>query len=136
MQRICVGALVAKREGDVHILLDHRSPARSFFPNVWDLPGGHCEPGESCEQALVRELQEEIGITPTTWRPLGHLYETVPGSGESLVLHLYEVTSWTGEPGIQAPEEHDELAWFSIDEVCTLALAHPSYPCWSRCVGI
>ena len=136
MGRVCVGALVARDEGGVRILLGHRSATRPFFPNVWDLPGGHCEPGESREQTLVRELQEELGITPAAWRPLGDLHETVPGSDASVVLHLYEVTAWTGEPVIRAPEEHDELAWFRIDDACTLALAHPSYARWFRRLAV
>jgi len=84
----------------------------------------------------VRELQEEIGITPTAWRPLGDLYGTVPGSGESVVLHLYVVTAWTGEPVIRATDEHDDLAWFSVDDACNLALANPSYPRWFRRVAV
>ena len=136
MHRICVGALVARDEGEVRILLGHRSASRAFFPNVWDVPGGHCEPGESREQTLVRELQEEIGITPTAWRPLGDLHGTVPGSDETVVLHLYEVTAWSGQPVIRAPEEHDDLAWFSVDDACGLALAHPGYPHWFRRIAV
>jgi 8-oxo-dGTP diphosphatase len=132
LTRICVGAVVARHERGVSILLGHRAATRTFFPNVWDLPGGHCEPGESCEQALVRELQEEIGITPTAWRPLGDLNATEPGSDESVVLHLYAIIEWIGEPVNMALHEHDELAWFSVDDACKLVLAHPEYPHWFR----
>ena len=46
------------------VLLGRRSPGRAFFPDVWDLFGGHVEPGEAHRETLVRELQEELGITP------------------------------------------------------------------------
>jgi 8-oxo-dGTP pyrophosphatase MutT (NUDIX family) len=49
------------------ILLGLRSATRTFYPDVWDLFGGHVEPGESHEETLVRELHEELGITPTKW---------------------------------------------------------------------
>lgn len=38
-----------------------RSPTRRLFPNCWDIPGGHVEPGEGDEEALARELEEETG---------------------------------------------------------------------------
>lgn len=47
------------------ILLGQRSPNREFYPNVWDVFGGHMEPGEQQPQTLARELKEELGITPT-----------------------------------------------------------------------
>src|SRR5580693_7018199 len=49
------------RDGN-RILLCHRSPRRRWYPDVWDLPGGHVEPGEPPGAALARELREELGI--------------------------------------------------------------------------
>ena len=54
---------------DLMILLAKRSANRTFYPNVWDLPGGHIEVGESPKTALVREFEEELG---TLRRPLSH----------------------------------------------------------------
>lgn len=45
-----------------HVLLCHRHPQRRWYPNVWDLPGGHVEPHEDPRDALERELREELGI--------------------------------------------------------------------------
>jgi mutator protein MutT len=57
----CAGLLI--RDG--YILLGKRCTNRISFPNVWDLPGGRQEQGESLDQILHRELQEELGIIPT-----------------------------------------------------------------------
>ena len=132
MARICVGALVTERDGDVRILLGQRAADRAFYPGVWDIPGGHCARGETLEQALVRELQEEVGVTPTAWRRLSTLRRKLPGRDERLVLHVYAVTDWTGKPQNRLPEEHADVAWFGIDEACRLPLAHADYPALFR----
>ena len=42
------------------VLLVHRSPTRRAYPDLWDLPGGHVEAGESELKALAREMDEEL----------------------------------------------------------------------------
>src|SRR5438093_3032254 len=98
MQQICVGALLVRRDEGLWILLGRRSVARAFFPDVWDVPGGHCEPGETPEQALFRELYEEVGVLPTAWRLLERIDVPAQASGEAMSLYFYEVTAWTGRP--------------------------------------
>jgi 8-oxo-dGTP diphosphatase len=106
------------------ILLGQRSASRAFYPGVWDLFGGHVEPGESHEQTLVRELVEEVGITPTAWTFLETLHEaSIP-----LTAHLYLVTAWTGTPTNRQPEEHSAIDWFTLAQVTGLNLADASYP--------
>src|SRR5262249_55092900 len=61
-RRMIVGGLLV-RHGT--LLLGKRSPQRTLAPNLWDVFGGHVEPGESAEAALVRELDEELGIRAT-----------------------------------------------------------------------
>ena len=131
--RVCVGAVLVRcegrrRDGPPLVLLGKREAKRAFYPNVWDVLGGHLEPGEAAEQALVRELREEAGVTPTAWHPLGAFRGPLPGGDESILLHLYAVTSWTGVPGNRSPEEHTEISWFAVEDACRLALAHPDYP--------
>ena len=53
-------AALLRRRG--RALLCHRSPHRLWYPDAWDLPGGHVESPENPEQALMRELREELGI--------------------------------------------------------------------------
>jgi 8-oxo-dGTP diphosphatase len=131
-ERICVGAVLVRnqdrrRDGPPHVLLGKREARRAFYPGVWDVLGGHLEPGETAEQALIRELREEVGVTPTEWRPLSEFREALPGGDGPIVLHLYAVTSWTGMPRNRSPREHSEISWFSVEDACRLALAHPAY---------
>jgi 8-oxo-dGTP diphosphatase len=121
MSHEVVAALIIQSE---KILLGQRSPTRKYYPNVWDIFGGHVEPGEEQEQTLVRELQEELGITPTQWTYLETFQEPV----EQLTLHLYLVTAWTGTPLNRQPDEHSAIGWFSLAQATQLPLAHPSYP--------
>ena len=74
MVHYIVGGLIVQSD---RILLGHRSERRAFYPNVWDVFGGHMEPGEQPEETLVREIQEELGITPTLWTDLETIRESV-----------------------------------------------------------
>src|SRR5436309_1462601 len=49
------------------VLLARRSAGRQAYPNRWSFPGGHVEAGESLDDALIRELREEIGVTPLSF---------------------------------------------------------------------
>jgi 8-oxo-dGTP diphosphatase len=114
------------------ILLGQRSATRRFYPGVWDVFGGHIEPGEQQQQTLVRELQEELGITPTQWKYLETI--AVPPSAfreeqtDPLILHLYLVMSWEGRPVNLQLDEHSAIGWFSLAEAVQIPLADPRYP--------
>jgi 8-oxo-dGTP diphosphatase len=117
MHEVVVGALVC--EG--RVLLVHRSSSRRAYPNVWDLPGGHIERGESERRALARELHEELGIQAVTGS-LSHLCRLSAGHGaESLLLSAWLVGDWHGTPENVAPDEHDEIRWFRPEELPPLA---------------
>jgi len=128
-----VGAVLVRRADhgrDVPslVLLGRRAASREFYPDVWDVLGGHLEPEETGEQALVRELREEIGVTPTAWATLGEFRELLPDGNGSIVLHLHAVTSWDGSLRNLSPEEHSVVSWFAAEDACRLKLAHSSYP--------
>ncbi|MGC5018961.1 NUDIX domain-containing protein [Micromonospora sp. DT47] len=80
----CAGALIVDDDG--RIFVQRRSPERRLFPNVWDIVGGHLEPGEEIEDALRREVTEETGWTV------------------SHVLAEFAEFRWTGDDGLDRVE--------------------------------
>ncbi len=132
MPRVCVGALVVTGGDEPRLLLGKRAAGRAYYPGVWDVPGGHREPGETDEQTLVRELEEELGVTPTAWWPLAELREEGAADGDALVLRVYAVTAWAGTPRNRLPDEHDAIGWFTLAEARALDLAHPALPALLR----
>lgn len=117
MTRIAVALLV--RDG--RALLAHRHPDRQWYPDCWDLVGGHVEPGETPEQAVVRECREEVGVEIADPTPFAMAFDD-----PTLEVHPFVVTRWVGEPANVAPDEHDELRWFTVDEIASLTLADPA----------
>jgi 8-oxo-dGTP diphosphatase len=119
LTEVAAGILIAAGS----VLLCHRHPSRRSYPDVWDFPGGHVDEGETPQSALIRELQEELGIKaivpPQVWRVLD-------GAGQYR-LHLFLVRQWSGEIVNADTNEHDDLAWFEEAEVHALKLAHDSY---------
>ncbi|MDC0403610.1 8-oxo-dGTP diphosphatase MutT [Porticoccaceae bacterium] len=63
---------------------------------LWEFPGGKLEPGESAEQALARELKEELGIAVVVGKCLRR--EQHDYSDKSVELTFFEVTQWQGDP--------------------------------------
>lgn len=112
MHLVVVGALIC----DDRVLLAHRRPDKHAYPNVWDLPGGVIETGESELDALTRELNEELGVQIVT-SSASHLCRLTAGPAEEpALLSAWLVHDWQGTPANVAPEEHDDIGWFSVEE--------------------
>ncbi len=120
---IVVAALLFRES---QVLLCHRTPMRQWFPNVWDLPGGHVERDESLHAALARELHEELGIQIDTIDLPAE--PDVVVADDNLTLSIWSVPTWKGEPTNCAPEEHDSIGWFDVDEIGSMPLALVGYP--------
>jgi 8-oxo-dGTP diphosphatase len=83
-----------------------RRPEGVRMAGFWEFPGGKIDPGEGPEQALVRELEEELGVLgarPVFWRELTHEYPEFP-----VRLRFFHVYDFEGEP---EPREGQTLRW-------------------------
>ncbi len=106
MKTVLVSA-VALIDIDGRVLLAQRPKGKSMA-GLWEFPGGKVEPGETPEHALIRELQEELGID--TWAsclaPLtfaSHSYDNF-----HLLMPLFVCRKWNGTP---QPKEGQNLKW-------------------------
>lgn len=92
---IVAAALV---DGDGRVLVQQRAAGRPMA-GLWEFPGGKIEPGERLEDALVRELTEELGISTESacLAPAGFGTATKEDGGELLLL-LYICRKWRGIP--------------------------------------
>ena len=82
----------------------------------WQFPAGAIEPGESPEQAAVRETQEETGLLVTTTKNLGH--RTHPTTGRTMIYIACDLVS--GEVAIGDPDELAEFTWAPQADLPTL----------------
>ena len=93
------------------VLLARRTAGRDLA-GLWEFPGGKREPGETPEQALVRELREELGIEVEVGPPLIAVAQQYPH--KRLRLDVRHVTRWQGTP---RGHEGQALAWVPPDKL-------------------
>lgn len=110
-RRETAGAIVFDDRG--RALLGLRAAHKRVAAGCWDIIGGKVEADESVEQALERELREELGITVTAYRRIASLSDP---DGPT-VHHVFAVTDWTGGPPVNACDEHDAIRWFTLAEI-------------------
>lgn len=120
---IKVAAAVMMRADGREFLLAQR-PEGKVYAGYWEFPGGKVEPGEDYRQALIRELNEEMGITVTECAPWLTRQFTYPHA--TVRLEFWRVTAWQGEIGISAPLEHAAIEWQSCGQPATVAPLLPA----------
>jgi mutator protein MutT len=105
-----------------HVLVALR-PSHKLQGGLWEFPGGKIEPLETPEQALKREVMEEVGIHITAARPLlqcTHTYQH-----HSVQLHVFKIDHFEGTPqGL----EGQILDWVSIEKLQKLPLLSANHP--------
>lgn len=111
---VAVGVI---RRQDDHILVARRS-ADQHQGGLWEFPGGKVEPGESVQQALARELHEELGIQIGRSTPLCQVHHDY--GDKAVLLDVWMVNEFAGQPH---GREGQPLRW-----VARSALRHEEFP--------
>ena len=109
---VVAGAIIADGR-----LLGARRTRPAELAGRWELPGGRVEPGETEQEALIRELREELGVLVRVGRQVAP--ETPAGPG--LVLRAFVAELLDGEPTPVGPDPtHDEIRWFALDQAADI----------------
>jgi len=118
-ERSTAGAFLVKG-GEV--LLEKRPDCAKAYSGYWDTPGGHLEPGEAPEAALIREMKEELDIIPGAFFLATVQDDLDPGTGMFYRHYVYIVHSWSGDP---ISRENRTINWFSFTDALDLDNLNP-----------
>ena len=111
---------VALVDGDGRVLLQQRRHGKRHG-GLWEFPGGKVEPGEAPEQALVREIGEELGIALGRFAPLAFSADPDWRSAtrDPHLILLYLCREWRGEPQCL---DGEAIAWIAVDRIPSVAM--------------
>ncbi|MDX1491240.1 MAG: Nudix family hydrolase [Pseudohongiellaceae bacterium] len=117
---VAVGVIV---NDSAQVLIARRAPD-AHQGGLLEFPGGKCEPGETVQRALARELQEELGISVASSRPLCVIQHDY--GDKHVMLDVWVVDSFTGVP---IGQEGQPLHWLDID-----SLSYADFPAANRSI--
>ena len=116
-----VGAAIVDSLRNPTRLLAARRTKPEQYAGMWEFPGGKVEPGESCEEALLRELDEELGVKARLGAEVTGPLEQGWALNGTAAMRVWMAEVVSGDP---APlQDHDELRWVELDAAALEALA-------------
>lgn len=115
---------VALIDADGRVLLQQRPPGKAMA-DLWEFPGGKVEPGETPEAALIRELEEELGIRTHASCLAPATFASEPLDDRHLLLLLYVCRKWEGVPH---PHHATALKWMRPAQMYALAMPPADLP--------
>lgn len=107
----CVGAVILDEDGRLCLVRRANEPAKG----LWSFPGGKVEPGESDEEAIVREVLEETSLRVSIEADLGYVMRPAP-DGRTFSIHEFRMRM----VGTRKPRSGDDALdaeFFSVDEI-------------------
>ena len=118
-----VVAAALRDPADARRVLIAQRPPGKWRAGCWEFPGGKIEDGETEEQAMVRELEEELGVTVVAACPLGSFaHEYVD---RSVHIGLWLVTEFRGEPHSR---DGQALRWVVVADLASVGLLEADLP--------
>ena len=129
MKNVIVSAAVIYRAN--HILCVQRPQhSKEYVSLKWEFPGGKVEEGEQLEEALVREIREELSVDIEISEFFMTVEHTYPDF--LLVMHVYRCYLTEGEVILN---EHVDMKWLKVDELDQLDWAEADIPIVERLMG-
>lgn len=122
--RLLLVAACALIDDRKRILIAQR-PKGKKLEGLWEFPGGKLEPGESPEQTLVRELDEELAIQIDPSNLTALTFASYHYPEFHLLMPLFVCRHWRGVPN---PLENQAIAWVSISDLLRRDSAYPMPP--------
>ena len=113
MAKTVVVAACGLIDPDGRVLIAQRPPGKAMA-GLWEFPGGKVEADETPEQALIRELREELGIAVTEACLAPFTFASHRYAAFHLLMPLYLCRRWSGIP---EPREHAALKWVRAGEL-------------------
>lgn len=130
-QRRLIDVVAAVIERDNEILACRRRPEKAAG-GKWEFPGGKLEPGETNEEALVREIQEELGVSVEV-TSIFRTDDTIVGENVIRLICLF--ARLTGDAPTRSAD-HDELRWVARPDLPDLDWAAPDLPAVAQLAGV
>ena len=127
------GAVVIERN---HVLLVRRG--RAPLAGEWSLPGGRLELGESIEQAIVREVQEETGLEVQPLQLLG-VYDLIDRDADNAVRYHYVLVDWICRPvagAMCAGDDAADVCWAERGDLRRYSLADFTFEAIEKAFGM
>ena len=111
-------------DADGRVLVAERPPGRAMA-GLWEFPGGKLGPGETPEGCLIRELEEELGITTDAACLAPLTFASFPYETFHLLMPLYVCRVWRGEP---RPREGQAIRWLRPRQLRALPMPPADKP--------
>jgi 8-oxo-dGTP diphosphatase len=143
VQRNIVSALIFSKEGKL-LQVKNSHNQRGVYSDCWLIPGGGVEDGEEMEEALNREVLEEVGIDIShssktlVWTGEGESIKTLKDTGEEVIVEMkfnnykVELKQIASKIKVTLSEEHNEHMWIDVSELKNLKLSPPSIECFTQ----
>jgi 8-oxo-dGTP diphosphatase len=122
-----VGAVIQNEQGEI---LCAKRAAHLTLGGYWEFPGGKIEENESHEQALIREINEEMGVQIDVGDLVADIYHEYP----SVIVHLITYKAFL-KSGELSSTDHDELVWLSVERLKELEWAPADVPTVERLIS-
>jgi ADP-ribose pyrophosphatase YjhB (NUDIX family) len=110
----CVGAIIIDAAGRLLLIKRGHEPGKG----LWSIPGGRVEPGETDEQAVIREVREETGLVVRPGRLIGAVRRVAPGGA---VLDIRDYAATVAGGTLAAGDDADDARWAGWAELTGLA---------------